>query len=60
MGAFHPVIFFIIVYGISLFMAFFVCSAIYNSIHATEDVVKEEMKQEQSISFASGQTASLK
>ena len=29
LGAFHPVIFFVIVYAISLFLAFFVCSTVY-------------------------------
>ena len=29
LGAFHPIIFFVIVYAISLFLAFFVCSTVY-------------------------------
>lgn len=33
LGAFHPVIFFLFVYGISLFMALFVCRAVYYSVN---------------------------
>jgi hypothetical protein len=33
LGAFHPVLFFLFVYGISLFLAIFVCRTVYNSIH---------------------------
>jgi hypothetical protein len=29
LGAFHPIVFFVIVYAISLFLAFFVCSTVY-------------------------------
>jgi hypothetical protein len=29
LGALHPIIFFVIVYAISLFLAFFVCSTVY-------------------------------
>lgn len=42
MGALHPVMFFILIYGISLFMALFVCRAVYYSINGNEDVVKAE------------------
>lgn len=33
MGALHPVIFFTLVYGISLVMAIFVCRTVYYSIN---------------------------
>lgn len=33
MGAMHPLLFFVVVYGISLFLAFFICSAVYNNLH---------------------------
>jgi hypothetical protein len=36
MGAFHPVIFFTLVYGISLIMAIFVCRMVYNTINGSE------------------------
>ena len=32
-GALHPILFFAIVYAISLFLAFFVCSTIYYTFH---------------------------
>lgn len=33
MGALHPVLFFLVIYGISLFLAIFVCRTIYYSIN---------------------------
>lgn len=33
LGAFHPIIFFVIVYAISLFLAFFVCSTVYHTFN---------------------------
>ena len=33
MGALHPVLFFLVIYGISLFMALFVCRTVYYSIN---------------------------
>jgi len=33
MGAFHPVLFFVLVYGISLFLAIFVCRTVYFSMN---------------------------
>lgn len=33
LGAFHPIVFFVIVYAISLFLAFFVCSTVYYTIN---------------------------
>jgi hypothetical protein len=33
LGAFHPIMFFVCVYGISLFLAIFVCRTVYNSLH---------------------------
>ena len=32
-GALHPILFFVVIYGISLFFAFFVCSSVYYSIN---------------------------
>lgn len=34
MGAIHPIIFFTLVYAISLFFAIFICRTVYNSLHA--------------------------
>jgi hypothetical protein len=33
MGALHPVLFFLVIYGISLFLAIFVCRTVYYSIN---------------------------
>lgn len=33
MGALHPILFFLFVYGISLFLAIFVCRTVYYSIN---------------------------
>ncbi|MGZ3838140.1 MAG: hypothetical protein ACXVMS_09220 [Flavisolibacter sp.] len=32
-GAFHPVLFFMLIYGISLFLAIFVCRTVYFSLN---------------------------
>lgn len=32
-GAMHPVLFFLLIYGIALFLALFVCRTVYYSIH---------------------------
>lgn len=36
MGALHPVLFFVLVYGISLLMALFVCRSVYYGINGEE------------------------
>ncbi|GAA4319793.1 hypothetical protein GCM10023184_04720 [Flaviaesturariibacter amylovorans] len=36
MGALHPVLFFVLVYGITLFMALFVCRSVYYGINGPE------------------------
>jgi hypothetical protein len=41
-GAIHPILFFVLVYAISLFMAFFVCRVIYYAVNGNTDVVKTE------------------
>lgn len=33
MGAMHPILFFLVVYGIALFLALFVCRTVYYSIN---------------------------
>ncbi len=39
-GAFHPIVFFTLIYGISLFLALFVCRTVYYNIHGEEVVAK--------------------
>jgi len=46
-GAFHPILFFVVIYGISLFLAFFVCSSVYYSINDTDEVSTETASQQQ-------------
>lgn len=33
LGALHPILFFVMIYGISLFLALFVCRTVYYSIN---------------------------
>lgn len=40
MGALHPILFFLLVYGISLFLAFYVCRTVYFTING-EDSAKQ-------------------
>jgi hypothetical protein len=44
MGALHPVLFFMLVYGISLFLALFVCRTVYYSINGDEASISMEQK----------------
>ena len=46
-GAFHPILFFVVIYGISLFLAFFVCSSVYYSINDENEVSTETASQQQ-------------
>ena len=45
-GAFHPILFFVVIYGISLFLAFFVCSSVYYSIHDKDEVGTQTASQQ--------------
>lgn len=38
MGAMHPVFFLITVYAVSVFLAFFVCNVVYNSLHKADSM----------------------
>jgi hypothetical protein len=40
-GALHPILFFILVYGISVCMALFVCRAVYISINGNPDEIAQ-------------------
>lgn len=58
MGAFHPVLFFVVIYGISLFLALFVCNTVYHSLNDSkpeETISKTNM--DISTAAASGATA---
>jgi hypothetical protein len=57
-GALHPILFFLLVYGISLFMALFVCRTIYFSIHETPtETAGTQMKAETAYSGTTGMSA---
>lgn len=59
MGAFHPVLFFVVIYGISLFLALFVCSTVYYSLNdqKTDAETISKTNLEISNAAASGATA---
>lgn len=44
LGALHPILFFLVVYGISLFLALFVCRTVYYGIN-NENVSRSAEKQ---------------
>ena len=44
MGAMHPVIFFLFVYGIALFLALFVCRTVYYSINGEPATVQNSLE----------------
>ena len=46
-GAFHPILFFVVIYGISLFLAFFVCSSVYYSINDKKDETNQTASSQQ-------------
>lgn len=43
MGALHPVLFFVLIYGISLFLAFYVCRTAYNAIYGEEPTIQNKL-----------------
>jgi hypothetical protein len=47
MGAMHPVIFFLCVYGIALFLALFVCRTVYYSINGEPAAVQTNLNVQQ-------------
>ena len=42
MGALHPVLFFIFIYGISLFLALFVCRTVFYALNPAAEMVRAE------------------
>ena len=45
MGAMHPVFFLVTVYAISVFLAFFVCNIVYNSLHKVDSLSNKNVSQ---------------
>jgi hypothetical protein len=56
-GAFHPILFFVVIYGISLFLAFFVCSSVYYSINDTDEVSNQTASQQYELDNTASATA---
>ena len=56
-GALHPVFFFLLVYGISLFLALFVCRTVYYSMN---DDVSRSSKTVENYTSAMNATASMR
>jgi hypothetical protein len=44
MGAMHPVIFFLLVYGIALFLALFVCRTVYYAFNSDAAAVETSLE----------------
>ncbi len=57
-GALHPVLFFMLIYGISLFLAIFVCRTVYYSINGDEAHSTSQVERTQDLNM--GATASIK
>ncbi len=57
-GALHPILFFLLVYGISLFLAIFVCRTVYYSIN--DDAIHTSGPVENPPSDMKGATAYIK
>jgi hypothetical protein len=61
LGALHPVLFFFVVYGISLFLALFVCRTVYYSINDEASVQSKSVdKPVLDYSVSSRNVAALK
>jgi hypothetical protein len=53
-GALHPILFFILIYGISVCMALFVCRTVYISINGNpDDIAQQEINKANSGSLVS-------
>lgn len=56
-GALHPILFFVVIYGISLFLAFFVCSTVYYNINDNDENGTESVAQQQQYDLTNTATA---
>ena len=55
LGALHPILFFVIVYAISLFLAFFVCSTVYYTLNDDAATTENATLAQGSLPLGSGQ-----
>jgi hypothetical protein len=53
MGALHPVLFFMLIYGISLFLAFYVCRTVYYTINGEDVTVQNKLNNSNAATTAS-------
>jgi hypothetical protein len=60
MGALNPILFFVLVYGISLCLAIFVCRTVYYSINGAEETTSSSLAQTQLTDAKSIQITALK
>lgn len=61
LGALHPILFFMFVYGISLFLAIFVCRTVYFSInHDVAENSKTELKANLNYTVTTASITALK
>jgi hypothetical protein len=51
-GALHPILFFFLIYGISLFLAFVVCRTVYFNINGDATATATEQMQVESTAVA--------
>ena len=47
LGAFHPILFFMVIYGISIFLSFFVCRTVYFALNGDPDQKYTEQMQKE-------------
>ena len=48
-GAMHPILFFLLIYGIALFLALFVCRTVYYSINGETTSVETNVQAPQDV-----------
>lgn len=56
LGALHPILFFLVIYGISLFLAIFVCRTVYYTIN-NDDIANSKVLQADTYSTKAPVTA---
>lgn len=62
MGALHPVLFFSLIYGISLFLALFVCRTVYFSLNGGEvaSVSKQKFNRQVALNATAGNVTAFR
>ncbi len=51
-GALHPILFFMVVYGLSLFLAIFVCRTVYNTVNDDSSTSQSLLPQNNTVASA--------